>query len=594
MKKITRMTALLLAAAICLTSCSGANESSYTPTYDYSTEKAETTAAAVTTTVTSTEAARETTSQTTAALVTTAVQTTTSATEVTTSQTAAEPFFTEEYEYVEDLAVTFNGKNATYTGWWLGEHPETYGTLKIGDDFIYMGNWHEGILSGECVVSEKYNDGYHYSYVGEYYGIAPSGQGKMKIESDKDQYLTEIEGDFTNESSLFYATTDKEQKRITDAGYIQNGEYISYLDKKEPTNPVFPINISNLNCMGEYNGHLTDGIPNGSGYFITEEVTLNNGEKGHIGLLGNWNNGSLSGKFTELDWGDGFSTEVLFEFDQNGQLIGDYELYGRTSDRLTVFTTDYSSVFVRSDDGLYRSSSDTTTEIYWDNGIMEYYATRVVADDANGSGARYEGEYYKYDANNEVMDYGLQTEIGEWVSVSAVNNSSDTSSPSEIASEDIWYQANETAGINNELDGVWYRADDTASSSNSNTGSGSKTSLSDRLKSFGSSLGDKAKKVADKAVDLGLVIGVGVLAYKGIKWAFFNSDAKEEWENSSAYKYVQDNRKRCEEETKKFNADKKEYERLMEEARAQQRIGNTYEAQRLYEQAQKIKPSYGI
>lgn len=100
--------------------------------------------------------------------------------------------------------------------------------LDIGESDYYDGEWYNGMMLGQGEMLETYDDGTWKLFKGEIFYNQPAGKGEMSVGSNDGSYRIKIQGDFSDESTLMFFMTDKNGKLINIGG-IKDGEYVSYV-----------------------------------------------------------------------------------------------------------------------------------------------------------------------------------------------------------------------------------------------------------------------------------------------------------------------------------------------------------------------------
>lgn len=547
MKKITRMTALLLAAAICLTSCSGANKTNDSSQYENDTKNEK-------------------------ILQGTDTETSNNSTGVQNSvATHSEgSYISADITDVTEQPYTMYGKSGVYTGNWRYDRPEGNGKFIINDEEYFEGEWTNGMMNGSAKMSIYDEEGTYKFYQGICSYNTPSGNGALITAEADSSYFTVLKGDFS--STFFtYFIYDSDVLRLLDIGIYDNGEMTTFLNNPDLTSysaglfvdPSLKVRrqyneeINYLYC-GNYYGELDEnGYPHGYGYF--DAFGIYKGEENADGIykagekydytyakegyytrdldyFGKWEHGKRIGTYLAIytdgtgntDW----SQNAYGQLDENGNPTGDFMFIDKNKkfqermmmykdtdlivDTINVETFNYD--YQLCDDGLYRGT-DETWEVYFKDGNYGIYKLRYYKESLESDKYFSEGEWYLYNEENELIDYGLYVPGSGWDSYETIE--------------------------------------------------------------------EREREKSRQRLSNWAAIGVAAVT----AYALYKVAAADSWEDSAAYKYVQENRTRCQQETQKFLDDKEESERLMNEARLQYDIGNTYEAQRLYDQAQEIKPS---
>lgn len=467
MKKITKMTALLLTASIALTSCSAP--------FDLKNDKKE-----------------EKTQQQ-----------DNSKDESKTQQQDSDPGILDsifgifdgssnvKITAVTDEPYTLNGREGRYTGDWKGDRPEGKGSFYINDSDFYEGEWSNGKPYGNVVVQSSYAEGSYIRYEGVYADNSPAGVGKAFVKYADGYGYGTIEGDFSDHSTLLWYSFD-ENGFPTDIGCVsEDGEDISYvenpdkggIDYKEQGLPYLGFDESGPAAarayVGKYYGQTDEnGLADGYGYFYGEVqyrnciegndviyfegdddgfyevmcryfedkvdnvITGNESEEEltnrygvyvplmkqsfslhrdnadnvpsyDIEYLGMWDHGKLTGKYSRTfkkhETGEVVETEMC-ESDKNGELTGEY---------IFISTRSYGHRYMHPYLSVTTQNLSTIKDYYPDeNGV--YRGSDIITEEhyedggygifdqyyVNSKDTSKAGRYVIYDANGNVQETG--------------------------------------------------------------------------------------------------------------------------------------------------------------------------------------------
>jgi len=146
-----------------------------------------------------------------------------------------------EITQVEGQPYVLNGMEFLYTGDWKGDRPEGNGEMITSDYcYYYNGTWVNGYLSGIGEIYTESEDGESEYFAGECEYCHPSGQGILTRTLDDNNHVSLV-GDFSDMDSLtYFYFSDK--TRLSDIGYLKDGEYISYVDNDE---------VQGIECLPE-------------------------------------------------------------------------------------------------------------------------------------------------------------------------------------------------------------------------------------------------------------------------------------------------------------------------------------------------------
>lgn len=415
---------------------------------------------------------------------------------------------------VEEQPFSMEGRDGFYTGDWKGNRPEGYGEFIIGEYDYYTGQWYNGMLLGEGEMQKTYDDGSWKRFEGECAYNLPSGEGRMYIGSDNDPYFMEIEGDFGDESTLMYYTTDGVGK-LVDLGGVQDGQYVSYVELTEIEGGIDFMDWVRMDSAeianswegyeGVYIGQTDEnGVPNGYGYSVSNRYSTT------VRKLGTWKDGAIDGYYTE--WRDTGKWKTRTGTVKDFKDVGDCVLYRDELNYSVVkkvnFDTSYT--YTLCSDGIYRTDY-VTQELFFNDGRYEYQKYITFKNDLDDYRYYYEGEYAISDADGNIIECGEADTTSvcslKWMSYE------------EALKKELW---NKIAPI----------------------------------------------------VAIGIVIGVG--AYALGTWG-------NDFENSAAGRYVQNTRDELARASEHNNLRRE----LLEKAGEEERLGNTYEANRLREEAER-------
>lgn len=363
---------------------------------------------------------------------------------------------------VENQAVTVNGLEYSYTGGWKDSFPDGYGELYL-DDYNYIkGNWADGLLSGHVEYRATNEEGDYLVYIGEFSDNQPSGAGELYMLPGSSEDCIYISGDFSDTDTLTYYNLDKDN-RLCDIGCIMDGDFVSYIDNPQiegmsfvPSKYDYGINnglmhgASIVGQKGEYFGQVDgNGSPSGLGYCrMTYDLESSDTTEDYtIGILGQWDGENYSGPVLWLEESNGstvtttknwlgMSKETVSQYDVTTKVVGFYngeDYYGdyeahttykhdppQDDDGLFITkkiadTYDDNTKFTLCDDGLYRGCY-LTQEYYLIDGTFGYSKRRkvckksedgVIYGDFAMSKAAEEGDYCNYDADGNVIDFGI-------------------------------------------------------------------------------------------------------------------------------------------------------------------------------------------
>lgn len=335
---------------------------------------------------------------------------------------------------VEEQPFTLDGVEGLYTGDWKGDRPEGNGEFVISQYDYYSGEWYNGILYGQGKVQKTCDDGTWKYFEGECAYNAPSGEGVMYIGGLDGSFLFEINGDFSDESSLLYYLTD-EEGRLTDLGGIQNGEYVSYVDNPNVMGGSVTRMINDDGYIysggtGEYIGQIDqNGLPNGYGYFEScgEQP---NGQYRHWHVLSTWKDGYMDGYYIILENIDDKLFRKTVGCKKDGKAVGEFACYttkesGLSVEKKNFDTYDDFDTFELGEDGIYRGSY-ATVEYFNNDGTYGFQRRRRTYKLLEDGSLDYEytyrpegsdeGEYCNYDKNDNLIDYGVPLASG-WKSL---------------------------------------------------------------------------------------------------------------------------------------------------------------------------------
>lgn len=418
---------------------------------------------------------------------------------------------------VEEEPFTLNGEDGLYTGDWKGNRPEGQGDFIIGDYDYYSGEWYNGMLLGQGEIQRTYDDGTWKRFEGECAYNLPSGEGWMIIGSDNDSYCIEIEGDFSDESTLWCYTTN-EAGKLMDIGCFSDGEYISYVgnpdiegisftDWVRPRWTIEDISGSAEGYDGIYVGQTDEnGVPNGYGYSVSSQY-----DSIFVYKLGTWKDGRIDGYYTE--WRNDYSRwcERIGRM-ENGRDVGECVIYNEYPDYYKVrkINCDTSYAYTLCNDGIYRTDY-VTDEYHYSDGSCEYQKYITFKYDMDDYRYYYEGEYAKSDANGNIISAG-EADSRSSCSLSWM-------SYKNIANREFW-------------------------------------------------------NVMAPIVAIGVLSGVAI--YSFCTWG-------NDFENSSAGKYLQ----RKTEESAHYLSENRLSEELLKKAEEEERLGHTYDANKLREESEK-------
>ena len=494
-----------------------------------------------------------------------------------------------EITSVTDEPYTMNGRSGKYTGDWKGDRPEGEGKLVIDDNQYCCGAWINGMLDGNGESVTYKDNGMIYKYSGFFTANEPSGEGVLRIEEPGSDYYTLICGDFSS-SEMQYGIYTKQNDYLSDAGKCINGQMISFvenpemegIDYSDPTLAVYDKYDERSkydHYEGKYYGDVDEnGLPNGYGYFkgdchyttvyaATYDETywdtnnwlqfsedewneLSDAEKDkfafwmrtgydydtaidpvHINYLGKWEHGKRIGEYRICYWNDTKPDWGIDEYafiDANGNYEGEATSI-TFGEPFKMRTIEYEDAVM----WVTRQNNDT------------FYDCKL-CDDGSYRGSDQKTEVYFTNGN-----YGLF--------VHRILKASPDSSKETTEGE--WYIYNSD---NKLLEcGIYV------------PGSGWVSyEYLEKLEQ------DKNRQRLENWEALGLAVGVGLALYGLAKW--------EEKSDAEFFQKVKERSAAAQRETQQYLENKERKQDLLDEARSQYEIGNTYEAQRLYNEAQEI------
>lgn len=370
-----------------------------------------------------------------------------------------ELYTTSPVTQVTNKTYSINNSVGSYTGEWKGNRPEGEGVLAINEDEYYRGIWKNGYLHGQCEIFLHENDDITKYYRGECEYNQPSGNGIMYCIVGDDNLVC-YQGDFSDTGDMCYYTFVDNGKILTDIGQIVDGKHVSYINDnyfsgKEYLPEEFKftsdkygyvdsfITKQKSEFFGAYN---SSGLPHGYGYLkITNTLTGKNGkenQKMYVDVLGNWENGKLTGYVTYIERIEGEVIEKKSSFFggtketvktyshyvkkygqyQNGHFYGNFSTdYYYSGDYVVqnngiFLNTEINEVDPNSyqlySDGLYRTDYELES-YYLPNGKYSEKKRRYVCKDINNISERYaEGEYFVCDDKGRTLDYGESDKNG--------------------------------------------------------------------------------------------------------------------------------------------------------------------------------------
>lgn len=358
---------------------------------------------------------------------------------------------------VEDVPYEYYGQTGLYTGDWKGDRPEGTGLLFIDEYNYYEGEWFNGYIFGEATIQNINEDGVLRYYEGKCACTSLAGEGYMIIAPDPDEDAQiEIYGDFNDESSLEYFSYDAD-RFLVDYGYVLNGDLMSYFDYAcyYPLDKSYTTEMScglytednynyRKNFNGYYFGHINDnGKPQGTGIFLVDgkefqrETLIDNTKlnltfKLSIVILGNWDNGNISGSYVTYETtrpvDDQYYDQAhedrkeYYYCDQSGLYRKDYYLdkfWYTDNGVVDMFQTNvqYYKDYELGSDGVYRAGLNTT-ETYFRQDYADansaYTAGSLgrkeicpcyVLDKSNNRSNFYEGYRAVYDPEGNMLEY---------------------------------------------------------------------------------------------------------------------------------------------------------------------------------------------
>lgn len=316
-----------------------------------------------------------------------------------------------EVKQVEDKPFTVDGMKGSYTGDWKGSRPNGNGELIISDDEYYRGEWNKGALFGQGEIRKVLDDGSWEYYKGECAKNTPAGKGQKIIGSNNNSSKIEIDGDFSDESTLMYYATDDTGK-LVDIGSIRKDEYVSFVGNPDfegiPFEDWVRMDTANgfvfasMKCDGKYIGQTDEnGVPNGYGYSTSDD-----GYHKYYYKLGTWKDGQIEGDYTEWKYDNGqWSTRIGSMKD--GVDVGEYTLYTEYPDYCTVEKNNYdtSYTYTLCSDGKYRTGY-TTRETYYNDGGCFYQKYLTLKNNPDDWEYYYEGEYAECDKDGNLIECG--------------------------------------------------------------------------------------------------------------------------------------------------------------------------------------------
>lgn len=311
---------------------------------------------------------------------------------------------------VEKQPYTINGVEGVYTGDWKGNRPEGHGKFIIGEYDYYTGEWYNGMLLGKGEIQRTYDDGTWKRFEGECAYNLPSGEGQMFIGSDNDNYCTEVNGNFGDESTLMFYTTD-ENGKLVDIGDIQDNAYVSYLGDPNIKGKVTFTDWVRMNFEyvasgwegyeGTYMGQVDENdVPNGYGYSVSSKYSTT------VYKLGTWKDGMIDGYYTEWRNDGGLWTTRMGTI-KDGKDVGEYIVYEEKAyyNLVKKENCDTSYTYTLCDDGIYRTDY-TIEEYYFKDGRYTYQKYLTFKTDMNDREFYYEGEYASSDAQGNLISCG--------------------------------------------------------------------------------------------------------------------------------------------------------------------------------------------
>lgn len=324
---------------------------------------------------------------------------------------------------VEDQVFAMDGSEGLYTGGWKGNRPEGKGELIIGEYDYYSGEWSNGMLTGQCEMQTTYDGGIWKYYEGECSYNVPSGEGYMCIGCDNDPYIIDIYGDFSDESTLMYFKRDEKDK-LVDIGYVIEDQLVSVVGCLDIDGIELP-DYNETRYVGEVD---KNNVPNGYGY----SVWSRDGSDYFEWTLGSWKDGKIEGYYTFMSGrysqGDGNDYEIIsidetIGYAENGKNVGevvayeyrnpDYSFYVTTNpffwggDWFLVihkYNQDTNLKFELYDDGIYRAGKEMV-EVHYNDGTCLYQEYFRWCYDEYDEIYR-DGIYVKTDADGNVLDTG--------------------------------------------------------------------------------------------------------------------------------------------------------------------------------------------
>lgn len=221
---------------------------------------------------------------------------------------------------VENQPCVMNGSNGVYSGDWKGNRPEGEGTFWLSNNEYYSSsNWYNGFIEGQGQIRRVGSDGKVNLYNGVCARNEPAGRGTMYVGEEGDATRIVIEGDFSNTAQLLYFFLDEKGMCIDVGGYVNGGDYESYVNNPNVKGGTFLVERQLVGTTyksrnGFYIGQVdSKGIPNGYGYYweqyelnpsVIQQCTSNT-----YYAVGSWKNGLPEGYFTDVLIGKANVTE---------------------------------------------------------------------------------------------------------------------------------------------------------------------------------------------------------------------------------------------------------------------------------------------
>lgn len=266
------------------------------------------------------------------------------------------------------------------------------------------------MLVGQGTMQRTYEDGVWKRFEGEFDYNAPSGKGHMYIGSDNDEYLIDIQGNFSDESSLMFFMTDADGKLVNIGGF-NDGEYESYVGMTDINGIEFTDWIRDSmdgayfyteGHDGIYVGQVTDGVPNGYGYSVSNKYST------QVYKLGTWKDGKIDGYYTEWWCSENGNWTTRVGRMEDSVDVGECITYTEHRDYKMIKTMDCKAAYDYQlcGDGLYRTDY-VTREFYFNDGTYRVDRYLTLRENLDGWEYWYEGDYTVTDANGNPIECGI-------------------------------------------------------------------------------------------------------------------------------------------------------------------------------------------